>query len=123
MSKKRSGQPEEPNARKLLKWFFKEPKRTLCYTSWSIGMEDAAVYAVLRGETGEWYFLSEEDVNGEEIGYAMSSLGFMVEHYPNVLPLYNLEKKWAAVWDPSTNFWEMFEPDDSWNRFVDRTKV
>lgn len=89
----------------------------------SIATEDAPVYAVFRDPTGEWHFLSKEDVNGEEDGYAMSSLGFMVEYHPNVLPLYKLEKGWAAVWDASTNFWEMFEADDSWNRFVDRTKV
>lgn len=108
---------------KRLKWFFSDPKRTTCYLSWSIAVEDAAVYAVLRAATGEWHFLSEADVNGEEVGYGMSTLGFMVEYHPHVLPLYGLREKWAAVWDSSTNFWEIFEADDSWDRFVERTRT
>ncbi|MET9227780.1 hypothetical protein [Lentzea sp. NPDC003310] len=118
----RASKSEEPKAKRL-KWFFSDPKGSSCFTSLSVAVEDAPVHAVLRAESGKWHFLSEADVNGEEEGYAMSTLGFMVEHYPNLVPLYALEKKWAAVWDPSTNFWQVFEAGESWGRFVDRTKV
>lgn len=108
---------------KQLKWFFSEPRRTSCYLSFSIAMDNADVHAVLRAADGEWHFLSEADFEGEEDGYAMSSLGFMAEYYPKIVPLYGLDKGWAAVWDASTNFWEIFEPDESWAWFIERTRL
>lgn len=114
--------PEKTQKPKRLKWFFKEPRRTSCYVSFSVAMGEAEVRAVVRHFDGDWHFLSEASVNGTGDSLAVAELGFIADTHPEILPLYGLEPGWAATWDASTNFWEKVEMDESWTKIAERPR-
>lgn len=108
------GQGAKP---KRTKWFFKEPKSTPCFASLAVAMGEADVHSVARQPDGTWHFLSAADVERDDDAVAMSSLGFIAETHPEIVPLYGLEPGWIATWVAGEDVWELVEVDDSWEEW------